>query len=165
MHKQQISFQNILFRRFRTVYIFGLLAFILMLTLAACGGNDSSAPDVHKLIKDSQTAIQQVKSYHFNLAVQHPGTGGTLPIQSADGDILVPDKLHANAKALVAGSVVPVEIIAIGTQQYINLLGLWQPTSNLLDPRTLSDPPNRVPPIFPPLPNPPPPTPSPLHPT
>ena len=117
MHKQQISFPNILFGRSRTVYIFGLLAFLLMLTLAACGGDSNSAPDVHKLIKDSQTAIQQVKSYHFNLAVQHPGTGGTLPIQSADGDIVVPDKLHANAKTLVAGSVVPVEIIAIGNQQ------------------------------------------------
>jgi len=140
MHKQQISFPKILLGRSRTVYILGLFALAFMLTLAACGGDNSSVPDVHKLIKDSQTAIQQVKSYHFNLVVQHPGTGGTLPIQSADGDILVPDKLHGNAKALVAGSVIPVEIIAIGKQQYINLLGLWQPTSNLLDPRTLSDP-------------------------
>jgi LppX_LprAFG lipoprotein len=140
MHKQHISFQNMLSGRSRTVYIFGLFTLALMLTLAACGGDSNSAPDVHKLIKDSQTAIQQVKAYHFNLTVQHPGTSGTLPIQSADGDILVPDKLHANAKALVAGSVVPVEIIAIGKQQYINLLGLWQSTSNLLDPRTLSDP-------------------------
>jgi hypothetical protein len=113
-----------------------------MLLLTACGGGGSSSStlDVHKLIKDSQTAIQQVKSYHFNLVVQNPGTGGTLPIQSADGDILVPDKLHANAKALVAGSDVPVEIIAIGSQQYVNLLGVWQSTSQLLDPRTLSDP-------------------------
>jgi hypothetical protein len=113
-----------------------------MLVLAACGGGSSSSstPNVHTLIKNSQTAIQQVKAYHFNLVVQNPGNGGSLPIQSADGDIVVPDKLHANAKATVAGSVVPVEIIAIGSQQYINLLGVWQPTTNLLDPRTLSDP-------------------------
>ena len=141
MHRPLTSSQHIPRRNSHTVYIPGLFALALMLLLAACGGNSSlPAPDVHKLIKDSQTAIQQIKSYHFNLVVQNPGTGGTLPIQSADGDILVPDKLHANAKALVAGSVVPVEIIAIGNQQYINLLGLWQPTSNLLDPRTLSDP-------------------------
>ena len=123
------------------IYLSGLFALLLMLLLAACGGGSgSSTPDVHKLIKDSQAAIQKVTAYHFNLAIQNPGTGGTLPIQSADGDIVVPDKLHANAKALVAGSVVPVEIIAIGNQQYVNLLGIWQPTTNLLDPRTLSDP-------------------------
>jgi LppX_LprAFG lipoprotein len=141
MHRPPASSQYLPRRNTHTAYIFGFSALALMLMLAACGGdNGPSTPDVHTLIKDAQTAIQQVKSYHFNLVVQNPGADGTLPIQSADGDILVPDKLHANAKALVAGSVIPVEIIAIGNQQYVNLLGNWQPVSNLLDPRTLSDP-------------------------
>ncbi len=142
MHRPRTSSQRILRGNIHTAYIFSFFSLAVMLLLTACGGGGSSTStlDVHKLIKDSQTAIQQVKSYHFNLVVQNPGTGGTLPIQSADGDILVPDKLHANAKALVAGSDVPVEIIAIGSQQYVNLLGVWQSTSQLLDPRTLSDP-------------------------
>ena len=141
MHRPLTSSQHIPGRNTRTAYIFGLFTLALALMLTACGGGSSSStPDVHKLIKDSQTAIQQIKSYHFSLVVQNPGTAGTLPLQSADGDILVPDKLHANAKAVVAGSDVPVEIIAIGKQQYINLLGIWQSTSQLLDPRTLSDP-------------------------
>lgn len=141
MHRPLTSSQRILRGNVHAAYILGFFSLALVLVLTACGGESSSStPDVHKLIKDSQTAIQQVKSYHFNLVVQNPGTSGTLPIQSADGDILVPDKLHANAKTLVAGSDVTVEIIAIGSKQYINLLGLWQPTSQLLDPRTLSDP-------------------------
>lgn len=141
MHRPLISSQRLSRGNTHTAYMFGFFSLALLLLLTACGGGSSSStPDVHKLIKDAQTAIQQVKSYHFNLVVQNPGTGGTLPIHSADGDILVPDKLHANAKALVAGSDVPVEIIAIGSRQYVNLLGVWQSTSQLLDPRTLSDP-------------------------
>ena len=141
MHRPLTSSQRLSRSNTHRAYIFGFFSLALMLLLTACGGGSSSStPDVHKLIKDAQTAIQQVKSYHFNLVVQNPGTGGTLPIHSADGDILVPDKLHANAKALVAGSDVPVEIIAIGSRQYVNLLGVWQSTSQLLDPRTLSDP-------------------------
>src|SRR5579875_463550 len=140
MHRRQILLRHRLAEHLHSAYLF-TPALLFMLILAACGGDSgSSTPDVHTLIKNSQAAIQKVKSYHFNLTVQNPGAGGTLPIQSADGDIVVPDKLHANAKALVAGSVVPVEIIAIGNQQYINLLGVWQSTTNLLDPRTLSDP-------------------------
>ena len=110
----------------------------LMLLLAACGG--TPPPDAHQLIKDAQAAIQRVTSYHFKLVTDNPGTGGTLPITSADGDILVPDKLKANANALLLGNSVQVQIIAIGNQQYIFLLGTWQTTTGLLDPRTLSDP-------------------------
>jgi LppX/LprAFG-like lipoprotein len=110
----------------------------LMLLLAACGG--TPPPDAHQLIKDAQAAIQRVTSYHFKLVTANPGTGGTLPITSADGDILVPDKLKANANALFFGNSVQVQIIAIGNQQYIFLFGAWQRTTGLLDPRTLSDP-------------------------
>ena len=118
----------------------GLLA--LVLTLAACGGSTSSVPDAHQLITQAQAAIQKVKSYHFNLAVDNPGTGGALTIKTADGDIVVPDKLTANANVLVLGNVVQVQIVTIGNQQYVTdpITNRWMRTSGLLDPRTLSDP-------------------------
>lgn len=116
------------------------LMFVIIFLLAACGGSSGTAPDVHQLIKDSQAAIQRVTSYHFKLVTENPGTGSTLPITNAEGDILVPDKLKANANALFAGNNVQVQIIAIGNQQYILLFGAWQATSGLLNPRTLSDP-------------------------
>ncbi len=64
-----------------------------------------------------------------------------LVIKSADGDILVPDKLQANASVLVVGNVVQVKIITIGSSQYVTdpITGAWQHTSGLLDPRTLSN--------------------------
>jgi len=112
----------------------------LILLVTACGGSGSTAPDVKQLIKDAQAAIRQVSSYHFKLVTNNTGTGAKLPITSADGDIVVPDKLKANANALFAGNNVQVQIIAIGNQQYVLLFGSWQPTTGLLDPRTLSDP-------------------------
>ncbi len=128
--------QSKFFRRFRAPMP-GLLVFVLL--LVACGGG-SPPPDVNQLIKEAQAAIQQVTSYHFKLVTDNPGTGGKLPITGAEGDIIVPDKLKANANALFAGTSVQVQIIAIGNQQYIFLFGIWQPTTGLLDPRTLSDP-------------------------
>jgi len=112
-----------------------------MLALTACGGSAATTPDAHTLITQAQAAIQKVTSYHFNLTVDNPGTGGTLIVKTADGDILVPDKLQANANALLFNNVVQVKIIAIGADQYITdpITNAWHKTSGLLDPRTLSD--------------------------
>jgi LppX_LprAFG lipoprotein len=113
----------------------------LALLLMACGGdNKTPTPSAQQLIKDAQTAIQKVTAYHFNLKAENIGTDSTLPIQSADGDIVVPDKLQANANVLFSGAVVQAQIVAIGDDEYLNILGTWQKTSELLDPRVLSDP-------------------------
>ena len=118
----------------------GLFVFIPLL-LAACGGS-TSIPDAHQLISKAQTAIKAVTSYHFKLMTAHPGTGATLTILQAEGDIAVPDKLKANATALVLGSNAQVQIIAIGNQQYITdpITQQWHSTTGLINPRTLSDP-------------------------
>ena len=118
-----------------------LSTFLLLLMLAACGGSSSTAPNSATLIKQAQAAIQKVTSYHFNLTVDNPGTGGTLIIKTADGDILVPDKLKANANVLILGNVVQVQLITIGSNQYVTdpITNQWQRTTGLLDPRTLSN--------------------------
>jgi len=118
--------------------VYGCLL-VLVLVLAACGGSNST-PDAHQIIAKAQVAIQKVTSYHFNLKATNVGTNASLAISSADGDILVPDRLKANATALLEGNSVQVVLIAIGSKQYINVLGIWQTTTGLLDPRTLSDP-------------------------
>ena len=118
---------------------------VLSLLLAACGGSNSGSsgpttPNARQLIANAQAAIQKVTAYHFNLKAVNIGANAALPISSADGDIKVPDRLKATANALFAGNTVQVQLIAIGSQQYINVFGVWQTTTGLLDPRTLSDP-------------------------
>jgi lipoprotein LprA len=119
--------------------VYGCLL-VFLFVLAACGGSNSTGPDAHQIIAKAQAAIQKVTSYHFNLKAVNIGTSSALPISSADGDILVPDKLKANATALFQGNSIQVVLIAIGNKQYINVFGAWQATTGLLDPRTLSDP-------------------------
>src|SRR5579863_1142675 len=121
----------------------GLLALALVVLLTACGGGSSASntPSAQQLIKNAQAAIQKVTSYHFNLAVDNPGTGGALVIKSADGDILVPHRLKANANVLILGNVVQVQIITIDSNQYVTdpITGSWMHTTGLLDPRSLSN--------------------------
>jgi hypothetical protein len=124
--------------------ITGLLALVLLLLLTACGGSSTpsnNTPSAQQLIKNAQAAIQKVSSYHFNLAVDNPGTGGVLVIKSADGDILVPHKLKAKASVLILGNVVQVQIITIDNNQYVTdpITGNWMHTTGLLDPRSLSN--------------------------
>ncbi len=140
-------------KRYSSSYtIYGLCTLLfLTILLLGCDSNthptganqtpqSTPTPSAQQLIKSAQAAIQKVTSYHFNLQVAHPSTSGALPIQSADGDILVPDKLKANATVVFNGSTIQTQIIAIGNDEYINVLGQWQKTTGLLDPRTLSDP-------------------------
>ena len=130
----------ILFPR-RSMPVLAVLVCLLAFLLSACGGSGSSqVPDAKQLIKDAQAAILRVTSYHFKLVTANVGTQAKLPIVGAEGDIVVPDKLKANANTLLLGNIVQVQIIAIGNQQYILLFGAWQATTGLLDPRTLSDP-------------------------
>lgn len=122
----------------------GLLALVLVLVLTACGGSSTpgnNTPSAQQLIKNAQAAIQKVSSYHFNLVVDNPGTGGALVIKSADGDILVPHRLKANASVLILGNVVQVQIITIDSNQYVTdpITGNWMHTTGLLDPRSLSN--------------------------
>jgi lipoprotein LprG len=114
---------------------------VLLLLLVGCGGDNSSkAPSAQQLIHNAQAAIQKVSSYHFNLKTQNISTSSQLPIESADGDIVVPDKLQATANVVFGGANVQAQMIALGDKQYINVLGGWQETTGLLDPRALSDP-------------------------
>lgn len=131
MNKQQPAFLHFIY----------ILSGVLVLLLVGCSGNSgSAAPSAQVLIKNAQTAIGKVTSYHFNLKAQNIGTTSSLPIESADGDILVPDKLQASANVLFSGATVQAQLISIDNAQYINVLGEWQQTHGLLDPRVLSNP-------------------------
>ncbi len=122
--------------------LFALPLLILLIgILAACGGDTASTPTAAQLIKNAQAALQKVTAYHFNLTAEGAGAGSFLVVKSADGDTVVPDKLQADADAIVLGNIVKVKIISLAGKQYVTdpISGRWELTSGLLDPRTLSD--------------------------
>ena len=134
--------------RKRFLYSFTLFGALLLL-ITACGGG-ASAPTAQQLISSAQTAFQKATSYHFNLKVDNPGAGQQLVIQTADGDVVTPDKLRATANALVLGNVVQVKLITVGTKNYMTnpITGTWGPTTAIFDPRSFSDPQKGMPAIL-----------------
>jgi hypothetical protein len=130
--KQKVSF----------VSLYSVLLILLFL-LTACGDSDkASIPDSQQLLNQAQDAMKQVNSYHFTLATSHPGTSSGINIQTADGDVLAPDKIKAKGNVDLQGFTAQVTIIAIGQKQYYTdpLTGIWKPISSVVDPRTLADP-------------------------
>jgi len=110
--------------------------------LAACG-ETTTAPTAQQLISNAQAAIQQVKSYHFSLIAENVSTSSIQSVKSAEGDVVVPDKLQATASIFgFGGAATPVQIIAIGDKQYVTnpITNTWQPAPNLVDLRKLANP-------------------------
>ena len=134
-----------MFMDYRRRTLAGMGMFCLLL-LSACsvfgGGNTSATPSAQDLLHNAQAAILKVTAYHFNLVAQNPGSSGLLTITSADGDIVVPDKLKADTKALAFNNTVAVKIVAIGSKQYITdpITGQWRVVKGVLNASSLTNP-------------------------
>lgn len=96
--------------------------------LIACGGGDddaaptaTSGPDAAQLLADAQLAVANLQTFHFSLTQED----ATIPIppsfdlESAEGDVVLPDRLKAELETDVQGINVSVEAIAIGSDTWI----------------------------------------------
>ncbi|HMA35840.1 MAG TPA: LppX_LprAFG lipoprotein [Chloroflexia bacterium] len=112
---------------------------VLLLLLpvgVACG--DPPALQPAEIIGKAVTTVGSITSMHFvldtnKLAKYPPG----LFLIHADGDVVRPDKLHATAKALLAGSAIEIQVIGVGPDQFMTdpASNRWQampPTLNVL---------------------------------
>jgi hypothetical protein len=63
-------------------------------------------------------------------------------IRNASGDVVMPDKVQAQANVILSGQAVTVKLISIGDNQYITdpITGQWRVIKGVLDPRTLTNP-------------------------
>ena len=108
-----------------------------LLALAACGGGGKSTtstgtlPPAGSILPAAVRAFDSLQTFHFNLTHEN----GTSPIPnglqlvSADGDVVVPDRMHANIEAKVGNQTVKVEIIGVGDQGWMTnpFSRQWQP--------------------------------------
>ena len=101
-------------------------------------------PTTQQLLTALQKNFRAVSSFHVDLQVQNPGpaTANQIQIHSADGDVLMPDKVKAQASVVLSGQAVTVNLISAGNNEYITdpITGQWRVIKGILDPRTLTNP-------------------------
>jgi hypothetical protein len=119
----------------RTSVVSAILSGFVGALFAACGGGKATTtgtlPPATSVLPAAIQSFDSLKTFHFNLAHEN----GTTPIPnglqlvSADGDVVVPDRLHATIEALAGGQTVRVEVIGIGSQGWITnpFNRQWQP--------------------------------------
>ncbi|GAC1567661.1 MAG: hypothetical protein NVS3B14_14390 [Ktedonobacteraceae bacterium] len=101
-------------------------------------------PTAQQLISTIQKNFRTVTAFHVVMKVDNLGTSpdGAIQIRSADGDVLMPDKVKASANVLLSGQVVAIELVSIGDTQYITdpITGQWRVVKGVLNASTLTNP-------------------------
>ncbi len=101
-------------------------------------------PTTQQLLTALQKNFRAVNSFHVILQVQNPGqvTADQVQIRNANGDVVMPDKVKAQATVILSGQSVSVNLISVGDNQYITdpITGQWRVIKGVLDPRTLTNP-------------------------
>ena len=113
----------------------------------AASSNLGPKPTAQQLIATVKKNFNTVNAFHVVMQVQNPGTassssGSQIEIRAANGDVIMPDKVKAQATVVLSGQAVTVNLVSIGDTQYITdpITGQWRVIKGLLDPRTLTNP-------------------------
>lgn len=96
-------------------------ALVSVLLLAGCGddGGGGGGPTAAEIVADSAKQTAEVQSFRFTLAVENvPPSGSGLSLTSAEGEVIVPDRLAAKAAATFSGIPVETELVSIGDEDY-----------------------------------------------
>ncbi len=101
-------------------------------------------PTVQQLLNTLQKNFRSVTTFHVTLKVDNLGTtsGNQIQIRTADGDVIMPDKVKAQANVLFSGQPVTVKLISIGDIQYLTdpITGQWRVVKGVLNASTLTNP-------------------------
>ena len=138
----------------RRAFVFILLCLASALFITSCSlpwqhTNASASsvgpkPTTQQLITTLQKNFHSVTAFHVVMQTQNLGTvkQSQVQIRSASGDIIMPDKIKAQATVILSGQAVIVNLISIGDTQYITdpITGQWRTIKGVLDPRTLTNP-------------------------
>ncbi len=142
--------------RARRVLVYGALFMACALLVTSCklpwqhsaspvvASTLGPKPTAQQLITTVQKNFHTVTAFHVVMKVENLGTApdGAIQIRSADGDVVMPDKVKASANVLLSGQVVGVELISIGDTQYLTdpITGQWRVVKGVLNASTLTDP-------------------------
>jgi hypothetical protein len=100
-------------------------------------------PTAKQLLAAVQKNFNAVSAFHVALLTQNPGpaTKDQIQILSANGDVIMPDKVKAQATVILSGQSVTINLISVGDNQFITdpITGQWRVIKGVLDPRTLTN--------------------------
>lgn len=102
-------------------------------------------PSTQQLLTTLQKNFRTVHSFHVLMQVQNTGNttqASQVQIRDANGDVVMPDKIKAQASVILSGQNVQVNLISVGSTQVITdpLTGQWRVIKGVLDPRSLTNP-------------------------
>lgn len=101
-------------------------------------------PTAQQVLSAVQKNFRLVTAFHLTMKTDNLGNtdANQVMIRSADGDVSMPDKIRAQANVLLAGQAVTVNLISVGSRQFITdpITGQWRVIKGMLDPRSLTNP-------------------------
>jgi len=91
----------------------------LIVPVAACGG-DAPAPSAAEAIDRAVEATAAETTFRFELDVENPPRSASgLNLTHAEGEVAVPDRLHADVGGTFAGIPLESELIAVGRDEWL----------------------------------------------
>ncbi|HJT56403.1 MAG TPA: LppX_LprAFG lipoprotein [Ktedonobacteraceae bacterium] len=111
----------------------------------AVASNFGAQPTAQQVLATLQKNFRTVTAFHVVMKTDNLGTAtgnNQIQIRTADGDVLMPDKVKAQANVLLSGQAVTINLISIGDTQYITdpITGQWRVVKGVLNASTLTNP-------------------------
>src|SRR6266516_2828506 len=105
---------------------------------------NSPKPTTKQLLAALHKNFRNVSAFHVTMQVNNPGkaTPDRIQLLNATGDVVMPDKVKAQATVVLSGQSVTVNLISVANNQFITdpITGQWRIIKGILDPRTLTNP-------------------------
>ena len=145
--------QLLLTGRTLTYFAVGVLG-ILLMTGCTVPWRHASASSVNNINAPRPTAqhllatltknFKAVNSFHVIMQVDNAGpvSDNQVQIRTANGDVVMPDKIKAQATVIMSGQAMTVNFVSVADNQFITdpITGQWRVIKGVLDPRTLTNP-------------------------
>src|SRR5215469_9792471 len=104
----------------------------------------TSKPTVQQVLSTVQKNFRTINTFHLIMKVDNLGNASASQIQirSADGDVIMPDKVKALASVLFSGQLVTIKLVSIGDIQYITdpITGQWRVLKGAINVSSLTNP-------------------------
>lgn len=101
-------------------------------------------PTAQQVLNTIQKNFRTVSTFHVVMKTDNLGSssGSQIQIRSADGDVIMPDRVKAQANVLFSGQPVTVKLVSIASIQYITdpITGQWRIIKGVLNASTLTNP-------------------------